>query len=168
MRARRLRKQAAALEVTAFINLIVVLVPFLLSTAVFSRLAVLELTLPAPSSGVEQLKVDDLQLEIVIRAEALEVGDRLGGLIERLPATVAAGHDVPALSLLMQQLKGRFPDEAAATVLSEPDTPYDTLVQVMDAVRASHRVEGPKLSSTELFPDISIGDAPLRQREARP
>ena len=43
MRVRRLHKQPAALEVTAFINLIVVLVPFLLSTAVFSRLAVIEL-----------------------------------------------------------------------------------------------------------------------------
>ena len=31
MRVRRLRKHAASLEVTAFINVIVVLVPFLLS-----------------------------------------------------------------------------------------------------------------------------------------
>ena len=48
-RARRLRKSAAHLEITAFINLIVVLVPFLLSTAVFSRLAVIDLTLPGAS-----------------------------------------------------------------------------------------------------------------------
>ena len=51
MRVRRLRKEAAALEVTAFINLIVVLVPFLLSTAVFTRLAVMDLTLPAQSNN---------------------------------------------------------------------------------------------------------------------
>ena len=37
MRVRRLRKTPAHLEITAFINLIVVLVPFLLSTAVFTR-----------------------------------------------------------------------------------------------------------------------------------
>ena len=55
MRRRRLRKQGAHLEITAFINLIVVLVPFLLSTAVFSRLAVLDLNLPAQQSAVEQL-----------------------------------------------------------------------------------------------------------------
>ena len=47
---RRLRKDAAHLEVTAFINLIVVLVPFLLSTAVFTRLAVMDLSLPAQNS----------------------------------------------------------------------------------------------------------------------
>jgi len=79
MRVRRLRKPAAHLEVTAFINVIVVLVPFLLSTAVFTRLSVMELTLPAQSSGVEQLKVDDLKLEIVIRPDALDVGDRWFG-----------------------------------------------------------------------------------------
>ena len=60
MRTRRLRKQPAALEISAFLNLIVVLVPFLLSTAVFTRLSVLDLKLPAQSGGVEQLKVNNL------------------------------------------------------------------------------------------------------------
>jgi biopolymer transport protein ExbD len=85
MRVRRLRKEVAALEVTAFINLIVVLVPFLLSTAVFTRLSVMDLSLPAQSSNkLEQLKANDLKLEVVIRPEALEVGDRVGGLIQRI------------------------------------------------------------------------------------
>ena len=163
MRVRRLRREPAALEVTAFINLIVVLVPFLLSTAVFTRLSVIDLKLPAQSSGVEQLKVDHLQLEVVIRPDALVVSDRLGGLIERIPAT-PAGHDVKALTAVMQQLKTKFPDESAGSLLAEPETPYDTLVQVMDAVRASQTTEGPKVIDTALFPDLSIGDAPLVKR----
>ena len=163
MKVRRLRKHAAALEVTAFINLIVVLVPFLLSTAVFTRLSVIDLTLPAQSSGVEQLKAENLQLEVVIRPDALEVGDRIGGLIQRIPST-AAGPDLGALSTLMQQIKTRFPDTTAATVLAQPDTPYDLLVQVMDGVRAVHTPEGAKMIVTELFTDISIGDAPSAKR----
>ena len=164
MRVRRLRKHAAALEVTAFINLIVVLVPFLLSTAVFTRLAVLDLTLPAQSSGaVEQLKVEDLKLEIVIRPDALEVGDRIGGLIQRIPNT-AGGYDVKALSALVQQVKARFPQAVAATVLAQPDTPYDVLVQVMDAVRETQQVNSAKVTHIELFPDISIGDAPVARK----
>ncbi|HUG25937.1 ExbD/TolR family protein [Piscinibacter sp.] len=163
MKVRRLRKHAAALEVTAFINLIVVLVPFLLSTAVFTRLSVIDLTLPAQSSGVEQLKAENLQLEVVIRPDALEVGDRIGGLIQRIPST-AAGPDLAALSTLMQQIKTRFPDATAATVLAQPDTPYDLLVQVMDGVRAVHTPEGAKMIVTELFTDISIGDAPSAKR----
>ena len=163
MAVRRLRKQPAALEVTAFINLIVVLVPFLLSTAVFTRLSVLELTLPAQSSGVEQLKLNDLKLEIVIRPDALEIGDRIGGLIQRIPNT-ASGYDVKALSSLMVQIKERFPDTKAATVLAGPDTPYDVLVQVMDGVRAAYTAQGNELVQSELFPDISIGDAPISKK----
>ena len=161
MKARRLRKEAAHLEITAFINLIVVLVPFLLSTAVFTRLSVIDLALPAQTSGqLEQLKAEDLKLEIVVRADALEVGDRIGGLIQRIPFT-ATGPDVKALQTLMQQIKTKFPDKADATVLAEPNTPYDTLVRVMDVVRAGHLMQGDKLVKAELFPSISIGDAPL-------
>jgi len=138
-----------------------VLVPFLLSTAVFSHLAVLELTLPAKNSGVEQLKTDDLKLEIVIRPDALDVGDRIGGLIERIAIT-PKGHDLAALSTLMQQIKSKYPATKAASVLAQPNTPYDVLVQVMDAVR---EVRPPgataKTPNFELFPDISIGDAPV-------
>ena len=160
MRVRRLRKQQAHLEITAFINLIVVLVPFLLSMAVFTRLSVLDVSLPAQNSGVEQLKVDDLKLEIVIRPESLEVGDRIGGLIARIP-NVGTAHDVKALTTLMTQIKTRFPDKIDATLLAEPDTPYDTLVQVMDATRESQTVQGHKTLRAELFPNISIGDAPV-------
>jgi biopolymer transport protein ExbD len=160
MRVRRLRKEQAHLEITAFINLIVVLVPFLLSTAVFTRLSVLDVSLPAQNSGVEQLKAEDLKLEIVIRPGSLEVGDRIGGLIQSIP-NAGPAHDVKALSTLMQQIKVRFPDKIDATLLAEPDTPYDTLVQVMDATREVRTVQGPKVTRAELFPNISIGDAPV-------
>ena len=167
MKVRRLRKEAAHLEITAFINLIVVLVPFLLSTAVFTRLSVIDLALPAQTNGqLEQLKAEDLKLEIVVRADALEVGDRIGGLIQRIPAT-PTGPDVRALQTLMQQIKTKFPDKADATVLAEPNTPYDTLVRVMDVVRAGHLAQGDKLVKAELFPNISIGDAPLVRTAAK-
>ena len=132
MAVRRLRKHVAELEVTAFINLIVVLVPFLLSTAVFTRLSVIELSLPAQTSGVEQLKVEDLKLEVVMRPDALDVGDRIGGLIQHIPNT-DKGYDVAALSTLIEQVK------IQARVLVP-------LVK--------------KVTVTEFFPEISIGDAP--------
>jgi biopolymer transport protein ExbD len=165
MRKRRLRKNPAVLEVSAFINLIIVLVPFLLSTAVFTRLAVMELNLPAQSSGVEKV-TGELQLEVVIRPDALEVGDRIGGLIERIPAN-GNGHDVKALGALIGQLKQRFPQQTAATVLAEPNTSYDVLVQVMDRVRAGRQAQGTSVVTVDYFPAISIGDAPIRNRQAR-
>jgi len=161
-RVRRLRKHAVGLDITAFMNLIVVLVPFLLTTAVFSRLAVLELSLPAQSSGFDKLK-GDLQLEIVIRTDALEVQDRTGGLIRRIENT-SKGHDFRALSSLAQQLKTRFPEKADATILAEPDTSYDILVQTMDAVRVAKSSQPGRAARIELFPEISIGDAPVANK----
>jgi biopolymer transport protein ExbD len=161
MKIRRLRKTAAHLEITAFINLIVVLVPFLLSVAVFTRLAVIDLSLPAQSSErIEQLKIDDLKLEVVLRPEAIQVNDRIGGELMSIP-NKASGYDIPALSEFIQQLKTKFPDKLDATVLAEPNTSYDTLVQVMDAVRAGHVAQDGVLVHADLFPNISIGDAPI-------
>ena len=162
VRVRRLRKHAVELDITAFMNLIVVLVPFLLSSAVFSRLAIVELNLPAGSSSFSNLK-ENLQLEVIIRRDALDVGDRLGGTIRRIDNT-DKGYDYAALSVLMQQLKVRFPDKLDATVLAEPDTSYDVLVQTMDAVRSSRAPQAQNGSPIELFPDISVGDAPLSSR----
>jgi biopolymer transport protein ExbD len=162
MAKRRLRKEVAHLEVTAFINLIVVLVPFLLSTAVFTRLSVIDLALPAQSSGVEQLKVEDLKLEIVIRPDGLDVGDRIGGLIQSIPKNAEGKYDTAALSTLMQMIKGKFPEATAATLLAQPNTPYEVIIDVMDAVREHAHAEGPKLIRTALFPEISIGDAPIK------
>lgn len=161
IRVRRIRKHAVELDITAFMNLIVVLVPFLLSSAVFSRLAIVELNLPAGSSSFNNLK-ENLQLEVIIRRDGFEVGDRVGGMIRRIDNT-AQGYDYASLSSLMQQLKVRFPDKLDATVLAEQDTSYDVLVQAMDAVRNA-RSEQSKNGSIELFPDISVGDAPLYGR----
>jgi len=166
MRVRRLHKRPAALEVTAFINLIVVLVPFLLSTAVFSRLAVIQLTLPPQSSGALERLKGDLQLEVVIRPDGLNVGDRIGGQIQWIPNT-STGFDYPSLAQLMLELKSRFPDKTEASVLAEPGTPYDVLVGVMDAVRQTPVAQGPNVvGHADLFPDISIGDAPIRTAQA--
>jgi biopolymer transport protein ExbD len=166
MQRRRLHKAPAHLEITAFINLIVVLVPFLLSTAVFSRLAVVDMALPAPGSALAQLKAEDLQLEVVIRPAAYEVGDRFGGLIQRIERKDEVA-DLKALAALMVQVKGRFPAKTDATVLAEPETPYDQIVQVMDAMRSTvtHHREGGSLriERADLFPNIAIGDAPLRK-----
>jgi len=168
MKPRRLKKAPAELELTAFINLIVVLVPFLLSVAVFTRLAVVDLSLPAQTSGAQVLKPDNLQLEVVMRANALEVGDRIGGLIQRIPKTTVQGqpqHDLAALGSLLLQVKGRFPDTTDASVLAEPVTPYDDLVQVMDQLHSTVRPSpegGAKTVRAVLFPNISVGDAPVK------
>jgi biopolymer transport protein ExbD len=164
MPARRLKKTAAHLEITAFINLIVVLVPFLLSVAVFTHLSVIDLSLPAQSNEQVQ-KLDPnkpLKLEVIVRAKYVEVNDKHGGRIIDPPIpNLASGPDTKTISAAMQQIKLKFPQHDDASVLAEGEVPYDALVQVMDAVRAGHQVQGAKVVSTDYFPQISVGDAPV-------
>ena len=161
---RRLKRGSEALEVSAFINLIVVLIPFLLSTAVFSNMAVVGLTLPAKSANYEGLDKQPLKLEVVIRKDAIEVGDKMGGLIGKpIPNLATGGPDLVSLNSVMFFIKNKYPDVTAASVLPEPNIPYDTVIHVMDAMRTGKSANGgTTVVDVDLFPAISIGDAPVR------
>lgn len=161
MRRRRSRQRhqtVAELNITAFLNLMVVLVPFLLMTAVFTHLTILELNLPSPDQATSNKDKPSFNLQIAIRDNALVLSDTKGGLIKRI-AKKEQGHDYALLTATLKQVKARFPDKSNATILAEQDTAYDTLVQVMDAVRMYTAVVDGELVQAELFPNISIGDA---------
>lgn len=164
-RFRRHKPEAQEMNITAFMNLMVILVPFLLITAVFTRMTILELHLPAGSSG--PANTQQLQLEIIIRGDALEIGERSRGVIKRIDKT-AKGYDTKTLSQVLQQVKKSFPDKTSATILSEADTSYETMVKVMDAVRVYSVATAGSVTQYELFPDISIGDAPKQASAAAP
>jgi len=57
-------------------------------------------------------------------------------------------------------VKAKFPEKTDASLLFEPDVPYDILVQVMDRVRVFETEQDARTVQAELFPDISIGDVP--------
>ena len=162
---RRQNDATAELNITAFMNLMVILVPFLLITAVFSRLAILELNLPGSSTEPVEPQDQVFQLEVIVRADQIEVGDRNQGLLGIYPNS-DNGYDFNAVGEKLVQLKERYPDKTDASILLEQEIAYDTLVQIMDAVRVSVDIQTDEndeqeLVRTDLFPDISIGDAPV-------
>jgi len=158
--------ETAELNITAFMNLMVILVPFLLITAVFSRLAILELNLPGSSTETVDPQEQTFQLEVIIREDKIEVGDRNQGLLGVYPNTEAGEYDYEALSTKLAELKRRYPEKTDAAILLESDIAYNTLVQVMDRVRVEEIVDGESINRSDLFPDISIGDAPVLPGEA--
>ncbi len=155
--ARRRRKPAELLLVP-MIDIFTVLVTFLLMTAVFSRTVVLQLNLPAQQAEFKE-PPPGLQLEVLVRKNLIQVADRNTGPLATMPNT-PQGYDFDTLTGYLKRVKAKFPDKTDATVLLESDIPYDTLVQVMDHVRVFEVPDGLAIRQGELFPDISIGDAP--------
>ena len=158
--------ETAELNITAFMNLMVILVPFLLITAVFSRLAILELNLPGSSTEAVDPQEQTFQLEVIVRKDKIEIGDRNQGLLGIYPNTEEGEYDYEALSIKLSELKNRYPDKTDASILLESDIAYDTLVQVMDRVRIEEEIQDESIVRNDLFPDISIGDAPVLPGEA--
>lgn len=157
-RLMRHERKPGELLLVPMIDIFTVLVTFLLMTAVFSRTVILELKLP-PANTQFRPPPPGLQLEVMVRKDALQVDDRNSGPLATFPDK-NGGYDFDGLSQYLQLVKSKFPDKTDATVLLEPDTPYDTLVQVMDHVRVLDVNAGLSDVQYELFPDISIGDAP--------
>ena len=145
------------LNVVPMIDMMIILVFFLIFTAVFTKTNVLELNLPGASNAVPDLP-EGLNLEVIIRKERIEVADRGTGLLRALPM-IEGQHDYAGLSAFLLDVKRKYQDKQDATILLEQDTDYGTLVHVMDTVRV-YEVPGSQWSVAELFPDVSVGDAP--------
>ena len=156
-RARR-SKEPPELNITAFLNLMVVLVPFLLITAVFSRITILQLNLPAGGAASDEDR-PEFQVEVIVRDGALEIGDG-EKVIHRLGNLDNDGLDLRGLSEVLLAIKKNYPDKRKATILVEPDIQYDRVVAVMDATRSTSVAQIGGATPVELFPQVSIGDAP--------
>jgi biopolymer transport protein ExbD len=158
-RVMRHQRKPGELLLVPMIDIFTVLVTFLLMTAVFSRTVILELKLP-PANSTFKDPPPGLQLEVTVRKDSLQVGDRNSGPLATFPNKNGA-YDYDGLSSYLQLVKSKFPDKTEATLLMEPDTLYDTVVQVMDHVRVLEVNTGLSVTPYELFPDVSIGDAVL-------
>ena len=158
-RQHRRRHPAADINVTAFMNLMVVLVPFLLMTAVFSHITILDLNLPEPNQqAANKPKKPPYELRVTIREKMLVLSDNRNGLIKRIPRK-AGEHDYARLKETLKQVKARLPNHTTVTILAEQKTRYDDLIRAMDSARSYRaQVDGDWVFA-ELFPDISIGDA---------
>ena len=167
---------------TTFLNLMVVLVPFLLITAVFSRITIVELTLPSAAGGSQVAEEPSFRIEVIVRDIGLEITNG-ASVIAALPM-IDGEYDLANLSEMVIALKRDHPESTNASVLLEPDIEYDHLIQVMDVVRSAAiplgtpltepKIEDARLEPTQnepgedgktmmrvaLFTDISIGDAP--------
>ncbi len=173
--AHRIRKPAE-LMLVPMIDIFTVLVTFLLMTAVFSRITILQLDLPSSNSSSAGTP-PAFRLEVIVRHEGFELTNGTK-LIATLPK-VDGAYDFKALTSMAVALKQEYPDANDASVLLERDVQYDYLIQAMDAVRTaevpaaaadpnasaepaptSSSDAAPQMRRIELFTQVAVGEAP--------
>lgn len=162
MRRQRNRDEAE-LNVTSFMNLMIVLVPVLLLNMVFSQLSVLDLKLP---TGDQPSVVDpnDVTLEVIIRPDSIQVSYSylLQTVVQATLPAKEGKQDFQGLSAVLQEMKKDpvFAEKRDISLLPEQGIDYQTLISVMDTVRVYPAVLIDTVVDATLFPDISLGNAP--------
>jgi biopolymer transport protein ExbD len=137
-----------------------VLVPFLLITAVFSRMTIIELNLPSAASGAAPSEIG-FRPEVIVRQEGIEITN--GTQIIAAILKVEGEYDLKKLSDYMLELKREYPEVDDISVLLEPQIPYDYLIQVMDATRTAlvpDETGEAEFTRIALFTAVAVGEAP--------
>jgi biopolymer transport protein ExbD len=171
-------KKPAELMLVPMIDIFTVLVTFLLMTAVFSRLTIMQLQLPS-AADASAGPPPAFRLEVIVRKDGFELtdgADRIGTILKS-----NGQYDFEALSAKAVSLKREYPKAEDASVLLEKDIEYDYLIQVMDTVRSAYvpadadlgtagaeppvptpdtSSAAPRLKKMPLFANIAVGEAP--------
>jgi biopolymer transport protein ExbD len=163
MRRHKVKKkgiQQAELNITAFMNLMVVLVPFLLMTAVFSHLTIIELNLPeSAAASKKQLKDKKItHINVILKKDIIVLSDNLGNVIGKIKKSHKNVTNL--LKKYLISIKQKIPEVTAVNILSDKNIKYDEIVGAMDASRSYKTKVDNELVEVELFPSISLGDAP--------
>lgn len=162
-------REHADLDITGLLNIMIVLVPVLLMSLVFSQITVLNLKLPEGGAGGPAALANE-EVELVIRQDSMVVNFPRGTVLKTIPNTPDQHPDFALLALTMQDLKKLLTEKAidkkTITILSEPETPYQTLISAVDSVRSYKAVVAASVVDAELFPDVAFGDAPALEAAA--
>ncbi|MCA9743587.1 MAG: biopolymer transporter ExbD [Deferribacteres bacterium] len=155
-------------NLTPVMNLMVVLIPLLLSSAEFIKIAILELNLPPAAGPVQQNlqkpqeTIRTLDLTISVTSDGFYISSALAILRPEtadgpsIPLRADGAFDFDGLSQklleIKEQAEGKFPDAQSIIIQAEPVVDYQTLVSTMDAARAI-RINDRLIT---LFPQVSL------------
>ncbi|TQV82809.1 ExbD/TolR family protein [Aliikangiella coralliicola] len=163
---REYSREDAELDVTAFMNLMIVLVPVMLLSLTFTQITVHEISLPSLTPSSESAQEKPSQLEVMLTAEeGIKVFYPGNVLIQTIPMKMVEEqktYDFAYLSLVLQKVKQQLADKRDVLILSEPGVDYQTLVSTMDAVKSHKTVVAASLVEIELFPEISLAETSIK------
>lgn len=157
--------EEADLDVTSFMNLMIVLVPVMLLSLTFTQITVHEIKLPDLTQSIESAGETPPKLEVLVSDSGIKVFYPSNVLIQDIPAKEVdngKSHDFKQLSLVMQEVKKQLADKKDILLLSASNVDYQSLVSTMDAVKSYKTVIAASMVEVELFPEISLADASIK------
>ncbi len=158
------------LNMLPVMNLMVVLIPLLLSASEFVKLGVISLDLPTGTEGGGETTPPDetkrtLDMIVLITKDGFAI-DKTGTFVKGLDGSNLAvskkdgAYDYAGLSARLRQIKDEaeaenvYSDLDQARVTADADTQYDTVISTMDAIRVMQDAEG---RFVPIFPRVSLG-----------
>lgn len=150
------------IDVTSFMNLMIVLVPVLLLSMTFTQTTLLELKLPELTGGAGHAADPQAKLEVEIKSDGFHVYYPETTLIQHIPMTESdteIGYDYGQLSMVLQSMKRELSEKRDVLLRSELDIDYQSIVATMDVLKSYKTVVAASVVEIELFPEISLDDA---------
>jgi biopolymer transport protein ExbD len=173
---RRMKKpnEEAELNITSFMNLMIVLVPVLLLNMVFTQTMVLDIKLPAgavspdPTKKVEKF---DISLQVFPDSFVVNVDTGKGPVALKKIDKEGEDYNYKELTTYLRALKGageealnrgkkedeEYKDKRDILISFTEDAEYQVTVKTIDAVRSYPEVVAASVVHAELLPDLSLG-----------
>ncbi|GLS25515.1 ExbD/TolR family protein [Marinibactrum halimedae] len=158
-------QEEAELDVTPFMNLMIVLVPVLLVMMSFSQITVHEIRLPDLNQSSASSNDVPPSLEVKVTRKAIEVYYPSNTLIQTIPSKETKEglvYDFSTLSLVMQEVKEQLAERKEVLIISDEDIEYQTLIATMDAVKSYKSVVVASVVEIELFPLVSLAGSSVK------
>jgi biopolymer transport protein ExbD len=170
------------LDLVPIMNLVTILIPFLLMSAQFVHLAVIDSTLPAigpPQETTEEDEDPPLMLSVAVTDQGFTIlGDN--GVVtgepeegaeapaegegeveptvpcKERPCSSVESYDLEQLTRMLGLIKDEYPDDENVILVPEARVQYEVIVATMDACREDTKNKTSDGKNRELFPFVVI------------
>ncbi len=158
-KSRRHLDAVTDIDLTPVMNVFIIIIPFLLLTAVFAKTAIIDVYLPqegGAEAGASAQQAPKTPLIIKVTG----AGFTLDGLGKGIHVPKGASdYDYKKLTEKLSELKNSHPQSEEAIILFEPKIQYEVVIKVMDASRETYYMKDGLNVKRALFPAVSLGEA---------
>jgi len=145
------------INLTPILNIFMIIIPFLLLTAVFAKTSIIDIYLP--QEGREAKDNMSSQALQILTVKVTEIGFELDGIGNGiLIPRIGKNLNFKQLTTELIKLKDKNPDKEEVVLLFDPNTPYDLIVNIMDTTREATEIIEGKSVKRPLFPLVSLGE----------